>query len=463
MALQAVSKLGRYHIIRELSEGAMGTVFEAIDPLIERTVAIKTIKLDFSKEELADFEQRFLREAKSAGRLNHPNIVTIYDVGEADNVAYLAMEYLEGETLREVMDSGVALSVGRAVWIAAQIAEALSYAEEHGVVHRDVKPANIIITRRGAVKLTDFGIALLPMGSRTQSGMVMGSPKYMSPEQALGHTVDSRSDLFSLGVVLYEMLTGRPPFDGDNLNAILYRVMNEEPAPPRSVNARIPPGLSNIILKMMEKKPQRRYASAGQLARELKLFQTSPAAAATAANSEMTVDAGAATMIVGARPAATRKNIAIYAAIGAAVLSFAAAAVWLPREERPLPQAPVLPAPRLEAVKPPEARKETPVVASTLSPLETAQESVAVEPPLPEKLPEVAAAGPALATLSFAIVPWGEIYVDSKKIGVSPPMNKLKVPAGRHKVEIRNTHFVPYSETIVVKPDATKKIRHKFQ
>ncbi len=469
MPLQAIGKLGRYQIVRELSEGAMGTVFEAVDPLIERTVAIKTIKLDFSKDELVTFEERFLREAKSAGRLNHPNIVTIYDIGESNNVAYLAMEYLEGQTLREMLDSGVTLSVGKAVWIAAQIAEALSYAEEHGVVHRDIKPANIILTRRGQVKLTDFGIAVLPLGSRTQSGMVMGSPKYMSPEQAMGLQLDTRSDIFSLGAVLYEMLTGKPPFDGDNLNAILDRVMNEEPATPGSLNPRIPPGLNKIVVTMLEKKPERRHKSAKQLARQLRVYQTSGAAAATAANSGIPVNSHAETLVLGPsrarKPASARSKRAMYAGVCAGVVCFGVALFFLPREEpiAPLP-TPVVTAPKVEVAKPQELEppKSPKTAAVAEAPLETTERSEI--PAETESLPVAAPkAAPTLATLSFAVAPWGEIYVDNKKVGVSPPMSEVKIAPGRHKVEIRNTYFAPYSKTIVVKPDANKKIRHRFQ
>jgi len=197
----------------------MGTVYKAVDPLIERTVAIKTISLNLSNEERAEFEERFYREAKSAGRLNHPNIVTIYDVGETGDIAYIAMEYLEGESLREMLDSGVVLPVEMIGKIAARIASALNYAHENFVVHRDIKPANIMITPNRNVKIMDFGIAQIPTGSRTQLGTVLGSPKYMAPEQVAGQATDGKTDIFALGVVLYEMLTGTTPFNGDNLSA----------------------------------------------------------------------------------------------------------------------------------------------------------------------------------------------------------------------------------------------------
>jgi len=248
----------------------MGVVYKAVDPLIERTVAIKTISLDLSKDELATFEERFYREAKSAGKLNHPNIVTIYDVGESDNIAYIAMEFLEGQSLREILDSGVVLPLERIGEIAVQVAEGLAYAQENDVVHRDIKPANIVITKNGVAKITDFGIAHMPSGSRTMAGMVMGSPKYMSPEQVVGKPVDGRSDIFSLGAVLYEMLTGVSPVDGDNISAIMYRILNEMPAPPHSLNSNIPEAFDWIIAKALAKHPDDRYQTAREFANDIR-------------------------------------------------------------------------------------------------------------------------------------------------------------------------------------------------
>ena len=195
----------------------MGTVYRARDPLIERTVAIKTVSISLLQQEGADAESRFLREAQSAGRLSHPNIVTIYDVGEADGLAYIAMEYLTGMTLRDVINKGQ-IPLELALDTAVQMAEALAFAHEHGVIHRDIKPANVVVTgQRGHVKLTDFGIAHLVNSNHTQTGQMLGSPRYMSPEQAMGREIDGRSDIFSLGAVLYEMLTGHYAFDGDSL------------------------------------------------------------------------------------------------------------------------------------------------------------------------------------------------------------------------------------------------------
>lgn len=248
-------KIGRYEILDEIGQGAMGTVYQARDPLIERTVAIKTVSIAHLQQEGADAEARFLREAQSAGRLSHPNIVTIYDVGEADGLAYIAMEYLPGATLRDVMHRRP-MPLDLTLDTVTQMAEALAFAHEHGVIHRDIKPSNVVVTgQRGRIKLTDFGIAHLTNSDHTQTGQMLGSPRYMSPEQAMGREIDGRSDIFSLGAVLYEMLTGWYAFDGDNLPAILYRVINEAPVAASSLRPRLPAGLADVLMRMLDKNP----------------------------------------------------------------------------------------------------------------------------------------------------------------------------------------------------------------
>jgi serine/threonine-protein kinase len=248
-------KIGRYEILDEIGQGAMGTVYQARDPLIERTVAIKTVSIAHLQQEGADAEARFLREAQSAGRLSHPNIVTIYDVGEADGLAYIAMEYLPGATLRDLMHRRP-MPLDLTLDTVTQMAEALAFAHEHGVIHRDIKPSNVVVTgQRGRIKLTDFGIAHLVNSDHTQTGQMLGSPRYMSPEQAMGREIDGRSDIFSLGAVLYEMLTGRYAFDGDNLPAILYRVINEAPVAASSLRPRLPAGLADVLMRMLDKNP----------------------------------------------------------------------------------------------------------------------------------------------------------------------------------------------------------------
>ncbi len=265
-----ISHLGRYEIISELGQGAMGVVYKATDPLIDRIVAIKTINLGLAQEEKEEYEARFYQEAKAAGRLSHPNIVTIYDVGKSGDVAYIAMEFLQGREVRDLLNEGQMLPVDQVLSVVSQVALGLAYAHEHGIVHRDVKPSNIMMIRDGHVKITDFGIARMESAAvRTQTGMVLGSPKYMSPEQVMGKLIDQRSDIFSLGVMLYEMLTGKAPFMGENINAIMYQTLNGIPPPPSSVNPAVPDMLNFIVAKALAKGLDDRYQNAKDLADDL--------------------------------------------------------------------------------------------------------------------------------------------------------------------------------------------------
>ena len=264
-------RIGRFDILEKLGEGAMGTVYRALDPLIERTVAIKTIPLNLPEEGKRLFEDRFLREAKSAGKLSHPNIVTIYDVGETDDFAYITMEYLNGPSLREILREHGPLPFDLALDTALQMADALAFAHDHGIVHRDIKPPNVIIdSRRGAVKLTDFGIAHLMSNTETRAGMLLGSPRYMSPEQVQGQPVDGRSDIFSLGVVLHEMLVGRTPFGGEELHGILFRIVNEPVKPVSQTRKDILPGVDEILARCLAKRSDDRYSNAHDLADDIK-------------------------------------------------------------------------------------------------------------------------------------------------------------------------------------------------
>jgi len=268
--MEKVRKLGRYEILSELGKGAMGVVYRARDPMLDRTVAIKTVNMALDPGEMADYEARFNQEAKAAGGLNHPNIVTIHDIGKSGNMAYMAMEFLEGRELRDLMSPGAPMAPARAVEIAAQVAEGLAYAHQHGVVHRDVKPANIMILKNGMAKITDFGIARMRMAEvRTQTGVVLGSPRYMSPEQVAGKRAAPRSDIFSLGVIFYEMLTGKPPFTGDDVTSIMFQILNLVPPPPSTINPAIPAVLDFIVAKALAKPPDDRYADASDLARDL--------------------------------------------------------------------------------------------------------------------------------------------------------------------------------------------------
>jgi serine/threonine-protein kinase len=266
-----ISTLGRYEILAELGQGAMGTVYKARDPLLDRVVAIKTVNLTLPKDEVAEYEARFYQEAKAAGQLSHPNIVTIYDIGKGERLAYMAMEMLDGQELRQMLAAGTSISVPSALEIAAQVADALHYAHERGIIHRDIKPANIMVLTNGMVKITDFGIARMRNNEvKTMTGMILGSPKYMSPEQVAGKRADGRSDIFSLGVVLYEMLTGTSPFVADNIHGVMYQTLNFNPPAPKTLNPELPDVLNFISAKALAKNLDDRYQTARDFAGDLR-------------------------------------------------------------------------------------------------------------------------------------------------------------------------------------------------
>jgi len=264
-------KLGRFEVLAEIGRGAMGIVYKAKDPMLERVVAIKTINMAMDRDGAEMYEKRFYQEARAAGGLNHPNIVTVYDIGKTETECYMAMEYIEGAELRSLLLPGKPLPVPRCLSIAAQVAEGLAYAHERGVVHRDIKPANIMVPESGAVKITDFGIARMRTSAvKTQTGMMMGSPKYMSPEQVIGKRADHRADIFSLGVILYEMLTGAAPFTGESVNAVMYQIVNFVPPAPSAVNPATPVAVDAIVARMLAKSLDERYQSAAEIARSLR-------------------------------------------------------------------------------------------------------------------------------------------------------------------------------------------------
>jgi serine/threonine protein kinase len=274
--MTTVLKAGRYEIVGELGRGAMGVVYKATDPVIGRTVAVKTIKLSeegtgLSRPELLT---RFQTEARAAGLLTHPNIVVVFDAGEEDGLYYITMELVEGKSLQAHLDGGVAFALPRVLRIMEQTCSALQFAHERNVVHRDIKPANIMLTGDDTVKVTDFGTAkILQFGTMQQTAHVMGTPSYMSPEQVKGRAVDGRSDIFSLGVLLYEMVTGEKPFPGQNITTVIYKIVNEEPVPPRQIDPSIHPGISAVVMKALAKEPETRYQSCREMLEDLRNYR----------------------------------------------------------------------------------------------------------------------------------------------------------------------------------------------
>ncbi len=267
------TKLGRYDIVRVLGAGAMGVVYEAIDPNLKRRVAIKTVRVgNLSRADAAEYEARFRTEAHSAARLQHPNIVSVYDSDRYDNIAYLVMEYVQGQDLKHYLDSGHRYALHESVSIMCDLLAALEYAHEHKIIHRDIKPANLLIEPNGRVKLADFGVARIQdsgEATRTQGGVV-GTLKYMAPEQIEGRAVDSRSDMFAAGIVLYQLLTDSRPFDGDSYFAIVNQITNLNPPPPSSINPELPLELDAVIATALAKDKNQRYQTAHDFAYALR-------------------------------------------------------------------------------------------------------------------------------------------------------------------------------------------------
>jgi serine/threonine protein kinase len=385
-----VTKLGRYEVLNELGKGAMGVVYLAKDPVIGRLVAVKTIRTsqgDDDDSESREFRERFVREAQTAGILSHPNIVTIHDIGEdtESRTSFIAMEYIEGKNLKSLLVEKKKFTWDEVADLIAQIGEALDYAHRKGIIHRDIKPANIILTTDGKVKITDFGIAKVASSNLTTTGQFLGTPNYMSPEQVSGAPVDGRSDIFSLGVVLYELLTNRKPFQGDNLTAISYKIVHEDFTPPGDLSSDVPHEFNPIVARAMAKDPWNRYQRGKDMA--LALYQLK----AHLEEQKALQDLG--TMVSAAENLPTLKlsNLQEVAAMGA------------PGRETPSTPAPNLTPPAMT----PPAMTSPPVSMSTPPPM-TPPPAVPAASPVPSSSwdeaseHEATAASPALAAAMSA-------------------------------------------------------------
>ena len=299
--METIEALGKYEIKRPLGRGAMGTVYEGWDPIIARRVAIKTVKLpDNADPETEEALARFRREAQAAGRLTHPNIVGVFDYGETSDLAYIVMEFVEGPSLKTLLDRHEHFAITDMARVMQDLLAGLQFSHERGVVHRDIKPANVMLTGAGQAKIADFGIARIDSSSMTQAGTLLGTPAYMSPEQFMGQVVDARTDIYSSGVLLYQMLTGDRPFEG-SMSAIMHKVLNTEPPVPSLLSVTAPPSFDAVVRRAMSRRPEDRFPSAGAFAEAIR--------GALSNRAEAAVGEGEATLVAGStQPPPARRS-----------------------------------------------------------------------------------------------------------------------------------------------------------
>ena len=472
--LTTIGHIGRYALKYRIGEGGLGTVYAAHDPLLSRLIAIKTLNLEISAEQRPAFNALFLNEARAAAGLSHPHIVTVFDAGVSDDNAYIAMELLKGRDLRQLRQEGWKPTPMQAALIVRRVADALAYAHSKGVVHRDIKPANIFMVGRTQPRVLDFGIARVAHQHDAQAGddIAGGSPYYMSPEQVRQQTVDRRTDVFSLGVVLYELLTDQRPFRGSALSEITTAVVEHVPPLAHTVNAAVSKGLSDIAARAMEKDPEHRFRSARALSRELRHWLEEQGDASDSA-------AGAA---------GDRRSL-LWGAAAAVSVMLAAALAWVTLS-RPDATTATIATPSVAA-----PGKVVPVAASAV-PVPAATVAVALpsEPPATHQAAASSAAAPAVAAtkpakestrdkrtretrerearaaatpvpagvVRLAVSPWGQVEVDGAAVGTVPPLTEIMLPQGKHQITIRNEDFPPYSASVQIAPGQPVTLKHKF-
>ncbi|HLJ30568.1 MAG TPA: serine/threonine-protein kinase [Candidatus Angelobacter sp.] len=469
----SVQTVGRYEITGELGRGAMGVVYKAQDPTIGRTVALKTMRLDVHGLETADVLRRFRNEARAAGVLNHPNIVTIHDAGEQDGMFYIAMEFIEGTTLQTLLVEKRVLRPEETIRICRQIGNGLDYAHSTGIVHRDIKPANIMITPNGTVKIMDFGIAKAGSGM-TSTGQMLGTPNYMSPEQVKGKVLDGRSDLFSLGVILYEMVTGEKPFVGQSATTIAYKIAHENPVPPRDLDGTIHHGLSMVVSKALAKAPDERYQTGAELIKDLEnyksggsslsdtgvlstsavnLVNATPPVHQAAAEAAVTATAvKAATEPPLATPVAHKKRGVLALVLTTVLLATAALAgyfFYLYRTTRKMQEAD-----RVQQQKATQEQRQAALAAAAPKTPENQQEATpgntTAQPPKPDASPDK------------AVKSQGELRLDSQPPGASvkvdggtdptwiTPFKASHLSAGKHTLVFSKTGYAQEERTVTV-------------
>jgi serine/threonine-protein kinase len=506
-----LSHIGRYALKQPLGQGGLGTVYEAWDPLLSRTVAVKTLQFNLDTPTRVSLDGLFLNEARLAAGLNHPGIVTIFDAGLSAHGVYIAMERLRGRDLRQALAAGWRPDAPTSALLARRVADALAYAQGKGVVHCDIKPGNIFITHRERPKLLDFGIARVAHSTDLPGleGLVSGSPHYLAPEQLLGQAVDGRTDLYSLGVVLYELLTSRKAFDGATLRDITEAVLNPQVPAAHTVNPDVAPELSAIVAKAMARQPADRFRSAAELGQALRRWLARQATSPGGANAPPACETPRP------RPAPIRRRttqgrwvlVLTALAVAAAVALFVTAR-RLAQAQAPVPAAaatpaldtgnvadnpqagttpgtlPAAPAPVDALAGPsapstaasttlasPAAAPTAPNMAAATATANTSTRTATTRPlarsqavaPRDTRLPVAnPAAPPVQGVLQLAISPWGQVEVDGQPVGTTPPLTRLNLPEGQHTVTLRNEDFPPHTVTVQVSGDKPVTVRHRF-
>jgi serine/threonine-protein kinase len=464
------SKLGRFQIASVLGQGAMGVVYLAQDPEIGRPVAIKTVRPGSIGGQIAqELEARFLQEARLAGRLQHPNIVTVYDVGRSDDVCFIAMEYAPGKPLTSYLGSADSLPLSTKVDIIRQVAEALGHAHERGVLHRDVKPGNILVAEDGRVKVTDFGIGKFTEAATselTRTGHMVGSPAYMSPEQVKGEKLDGRSDLFSLGIVLYELLTGARPFPGESITTLVYQILHTEPRDPLAWKSDLPVATREVIARMLAKSPEKRPSNAKEFVRELKRIEKiqresqrvmlAPAAAPPPPAPQPPPVATAATTSLGSTaspppPPPPRKSRSAMPVVLAVLAILVAASLLLlrGRQKQAGPAAPgAAPAASPAATAPSVAPTAEPEPTVTAEPSPVATEAAPAEAPTPP--PAAAPTAPKLRATprrKATPAPAEPVAAVPEPIAAPPPASTAFVKPDRVDAEVETRRAVRFTSS----------------
>lgn len=479
-------RIGRFVYESEIGHGSVGIVYLFRDPMIGRKVAIKVLNPKLPANQRQIFEKHFIQEARAAGRLNHPNIVTVYDADKTGDLLFIVMEYLEGKELSELLASGHQFSYKQIADMIGRIAQALDYAHENGVIHRDIKPANIFIVGNSTPKVLDFGIASASrqlsdadstLGEdQVSERRLLGTPNYMSPEQAKSAVVDARTDIFSLGVMLYQLLCGELPFKGKDVPAILHAITHDAAIPPQEIKPDVPLRLARIAARALAKKPEDRYQRASDMARELNRFLEKERTDRIIAKIQNPDHVKANT---------DKDEVHVKESkFGAKQISFAfggvlaiGLALWFslkpstPKPEPLIPQieqAAAIVATPIEK-KPVEPLRAPPTVVAEPEPSKPAAPdkkalAAAKQAAKTKAAPVITKVEPApiiLGAVQIAVSPWGEVFVDGQSKGIAPPLTKLNLPIGKHKIEIKNGDD-NYAVTVEINTEKEVKIAHRF-